>query len=99
MRKTLNDRECLICHTTVNLERHHVLFGNDRPLAEKYGYCVWLCHNHHNEPPYGVHFNRKIDLVVKQWAKDWWIKKYGADDWEEKFGGVKNGHREDLLLD
>lgn len=54
---------CYICRknyniNTVNgLEEHHVFGGALRPLSERYGLKVWLCHRHHNEPPNGVHFD------------------------------------------
>lgn len=58
------DKECYLCRrfynlrTTRGLEEHHILFGRGRrELSERYGLKVWLCHNHHNEPHMGVHFD------------------------------------------
>lgn len=74
-----SDKECYLCRkrynlrTTRGLEEHHILFGRGRrELSERYGLKVWLCHNHHNEPPLGVHFdpaaggswNRRHNLLL-----------------------------------
>ena len=54
-------QECYICRAKYNvstvrgLEEHHVLNGPLRPMAERYGLKVWLCHRHHNEPGYSAH--------------------------------------------
>lgn len=53
------NKECFFCGTTYGLESHHVFGGADRPVSERFGLKVWLCHSHHNEPPEGVHFNRR----------------------------------------
>lgn len=52
-------RECFICGSTYCLERHHLLGGPNRKHSEKYGLTVDLCHEHHNEPPDGVHHNKE----------------------------------------
>lgn len=59
-------RQCEICGRTGWIERHHVFGGANRKLSEKYGLVADLCHWHHNEPPTGVHFNRKNDLYLKR---------------------------------
>lgn len=66
-----SDKECYLCRkrynlrTTRSLEEHHILFGRGRrELSEQYGLKVWLCHNHHNEPHLGVHFDPAARLGV-----------------------------------
>ena len=66
-----SDKECYLCRkrynlrTTRGLEEHHILFGRGRrELSERYGLKVWLCHNHHNEPPLGVHFDPSARRVM-----------------------------------
>ncbi|WP_337808276.1 hypothetical protein [Gemmiger sp.] len=71
-----NDKECYLCRrfynlrTTRGLEEHHILFGRGRrELSERYGLKVWLCHNHHNEPPLGVHFDPAARRELEQAAQ------------------------------
>lgn len=45
-----DDRQCWVCGNPLNLEKHHVYKGPNRPLAEKYGCFVYLCHYHHTRP-------------------------------------------------
>ena len=56
---TDNLEQCFICGRYGCLEWHHIFGGANRINSEKYGLCVPLCHNCHNEPPNGVHFNRE----------------------------------------
>lgn len=59
-------RECYICKTTRDIQRHHVYFGNGyRKLSERYGMVIDLCMNHHIGNS-GVHRNRELDLRLKQ---------------------------------
>lgn len=51
------------------IEKHHIFQGANRRASEKYGLTVYLCHNHHNEPPYGVHFNKERDAALKAQAQ------------------------------
>lgn len=48
---------CFLCGKGGNLEKHHIFGGANRKNSEKYGLVVKLCHNCHNEPPNGVHYN------------------------------------------
>lgn len=71
-----SDKECYLCRkrynlrTTRGLEEHHILFGRGRrELSERYGLKVWLCHNHHNEPPLGVHFDPAARRELEQAAQ------------------------------
>lgn len=56
---TTNDEQCFLCGSYGPLEWHHIFGGANRINSEKYGLVVPLCHSCHNEPPYGVHFNRE----------------------------------------
>lgn len=78
-----NEKECFICHTTVNLHRHHIFAGvGRRQISEQEGCWVYLCYRHHNGSDQGVHFNRRFDL---------WLKRLAQERWEE------NGNREDFI--
>ena len=49
------ERECFVCGSVQDLERHHCIGGNPgRKLSEKYGLTVYLCAEHHRGDG-GVH--------------------------------------------
>lgn len=56
MKSIMQDKkECYVCHTTNNLEEHHIFFGfANRKLSDKDGLKVWLCAEHHRGDD-GVH--------------------------------------------
>ena len=73
-------KECFFCKTTQNLHRHHVLYGSsNRKQAEKYGFTVYLCLNHHTNGGEAVHRNPNgpLDRYLKELAQKYW------DIWEE----------------
>lgn len=84
------ERSCKLCGSQRWLERHHIFGGANRKKSEKYGLVVYLCHNCHNEPPYGVHHNRDEMLRLKQygqkkamleqgWSKEDFIREFGKN--------------------
>ena len=79
---------CFICKRRNNLELHHVFGAANRRLSDKDGLTVYLCHDCHNEPPNGVHFNRAIDIQLKQLAEQRWMEYYGKseDDFRRRYG-------------
>lgn len=85
-------RECYVCRkkynvaTVAGLEEHHVLNGPLRPMAERYGLKVWLCHRHHNEPGYSAHFDHHLRLDLKKQAQRDFESLYGHDRWMEETG-------------
>lgn len=58
---------CYFCGSYEWIEEHHI-FGGDpnRRISEENGFKVFLCHWHHNEPPDGVHFNRRNRLRLQE---------------------------------
>lgn len=71
-------KECYVCGTTLNLHKHHVFGGTaNRKLSERYGLTVILCARHHNMSNEGAHFNRDLDMHLKQLAQKQWEAKYG----------------------
>lgn len=73
--------QCFICGKRGNMERHHVFGGACRKLSEKYGCVVTLCHECHNEPPDGVHFNAENMLALRKRVQKAAMRAYG---WSEK---------------
>ena len=73
---------CDLCGKYAYLERHHIFGGANRSLSEKYGLVVNLCHECHNEPPDGVHFNAENMLALRKWAQKQAMEHYGWDEAE-----------------
>lgn len=71
-----NEKECYVCKTTVNLHKHHIYAGYNRQLSEKYGCWVYLCMYHHNGSKYSVHYDRDLDLKLRQECQRAFEKEY-----------------------
>lgn len=86
-------KRCAVCHTTLDLHRHHIFAGSDRALSEKYGLTVWLCARHHNMSSEGVHNNIVLDRKLKAIAQRRAMKHYGwsVEDWLKIFRRNYNG--------
>lgn len=80
------EKECFFCKTINNLERHHCFGAYNRNNSEKYGLTVWLCHNCHNEAPWGVHFNKQRRAYLQELAQKEFEKKYPELNFIEIFG-------------
>ena len=79
-------KECFMCHTTQDLHCHHIFGGPNRKWSEKYGLKIWLCAKHHNMSDAGVHFNKPLDLQVKQIAQREFEDTYSREDFMRIFG-------------
>ena len=51
--------------------------GGNRKRADKDGLTVYLCHNCHNEPPNGVHYNKERNEKLKRTGQLAWMITYG----------------------
>lgn len=83
------EKECYITGTPYNLHEHHIFEGRGiRQLSEKYGLKVWLRADWHNMSNYGVHFNKELDLSLKQMAQKKAMEHYGwsTEDFIKIFG-------------
>lgn len=80
--------KCHICGKYGLMERHHVFNGAYRKKSEKYGAVVLLCHDCHNEPPHGVHFNRTVMWALKEefQRKLMFENNWSVQDFVQKFG-------------
>jgi hypothetical protein len=79
------DPRCIFCGSRMNLERHHVLGGvANRPLSEKYGLWVWLCHEHHTGKN-GAQYVRGKGDELKRAAQIHFEAKYGHEAWMQTF--------------
>jgi hypothetical protein len=82
-----NEKVCLICGTTLNLHRHHILYGSGkRQLSEKYGCWCYLCAKHHNMSNEGVHFNKVLDNKLKGLAQKRFKEVYPQLEFIKIFG-------------
>ena len=83
-----DDKFCIICGTRLNIHRHHIYEGSGRrKLSEKYGCWCYLCAKHHNMSNEGIHFNKKLDLKVKQKCQEVWESQFGnREDFIKVFG-------------
>ena len=82
-----SNKECYVCKTVSNLEAHHCLHGaGNRKIADKYGYVVWLCREHHTGNN-GVHFDRGLDLHLKRLGQAHFEENHGTrEDFIRTFG-------------
>lgn len=81
------DKKCFVCGTTQGLHDHHVFYGTaNRKKSEKYGMKVWLCGMHHNLSNKGVHFDKKLDLLIKTKAQAVFEAKHTREEFIKIFG-------------
>lgn len=84
------ERECFLCGRTDTLERHHIFGAANRKKADRLGLVVDLCHDCHNEPPYGVHHNKYVMQRLHEygqrkamgeqgWTTDEFIRQFGKN--------------------
>ena len=79
---------CFLCKRVCCTEEHHIFGGRNRKRADADGMTVHLCHFCHNEPPRGVHFNKKNDTRLKQMGERHWLQHYGktVEDFIQAYG-------------
>ena len=76
---------CFVCGR-YGTEIHHVFYGTaNRKLADKYKLVIGLCYAHHRGNK-GVHFNKELDLELKQYAQRRFEKEYPLHDFLAVFG-------------
>lgn len=79
------DPRCYFCGSRLNLEKHHVLGGvANRPLSEKFGLWVYLCHNCHTGTD-GAQYNRQRNQKLKRLAQIAFEARYSRKEWMETF--------------
>lgn len=80
------EKECLVCKTN-NVAEHHVFYGTaNRKKSDEFGLVVWLCPRHHNASNAGVHFNKHLDLKIKQMAQRKFEELYSHEKFMQEFG-------------
>ena len=80
------ERESIFSGRTDNLERHHIFGGSNRKWSEKYGLTVWLTHDEHNEPPFGVHHCNTTNRALQRAGQLKFQEVYPHLDFMKIFG-------------
>ena len=87
------DKECYLCRklfgicNDVGLHEHHVFEGwGNRRCSTDWGMTIWLCAKHHNMSEYGIHFNKDLDLEVKQDAQRIFEQTHSREAFMQIFG-------------
>lgn len=85
-------RECFLCGRVESsccfMESHHLFGGANRKKSDRLGLVVALCHNCHNEPPYGAHHNKDTMLKLHQYGQRKAMEENGwtTEDFIREFG-------------
>ena len=85
----LNDKTCFVCGSMRDIHIHEVFYGTaNRQLSIRYGLCVCLCARHHNASNQGVHFDKRLDNLLKSFVqtKAQAHYKWTEDDFRKIFG-------------
>lgn len=76
-----SEKACYFCGKTTGLEKHHVFGGvANRPISEKYGLWLYLCHEDHVGVE-GAQYNKEKNLKLKQEAQRAFQNYYGKSLW------------------
>lgn len=79
---------CFLCGNQY-VEQHHIFFGTGRrQVSDREGCTVFLCHDHHQHPRFGVHFDKELDLFFKRDCQRRWEKRERKRDGHESFISV-----------
>lgn len=81
-----NRYKCFLCGRYGRLEEHHIFGGFNRKKSEIYGLKVYLCHDCHNEPPNGAHFNKETMNFLHEKGQRAFQSRYPNEDFLKIFG-------------
>lgn len=79
---------CYICGSHVNIQNHHIFFGNgNRTNSDYCGLTVHLCLEHHKEGKMSAHKNREVNYRLRQIAQRAFEREHGSrEDFMKIFG-------------
>lgn len=81
------EKRCYVCGTTYDIHEHHIFYGTaNRKQSEKHGFKVYLCGRHHNLSNEGVHFDRELDLRIKQDCQRLFEKTHSREEFMHIIG-------------
>ena len=75
-------RVCWLCGNP-NVEMHHILPSSRRPISDREGLVIPLCHEHH-QGAVGVHSDKEFDKWLRREARRRWEEREGIDDPEHR---------------
>lgn len=83
-----DEKKCYISGATNGLQKHHVMNGPNRRLAEEDGLWVWLRWDYHieNSPHNTPHNCREVDLMLKRVAQRRYEETHTRDEWMARYG-------------
>lgn len=72
------DDGCFLCHSPYT-ECHHIYPSSRRPISEREGCTVRLCHEHHQGLT-GVHNNHELQEFFRADCQRRWEEREGIDE-------------------
>ena len=72
---------CYLCGKYIPLQTHHLVFGRNRKLADKYGLTVDICFECHSM----IHGNKEFMDRSKNLGQALFEFQYGHDRWFDEF--------------
>ena len=77
------EKACYITGRTDHLHKHHIFGGGRRKISEKWGLWIWLTGEYHNLSAHGIHFDGKLDRLVKAQCQQRFEEIHGQTAMEE----------------
>lgn len=74
-----SERVCFLCRTPLNVEQHHIFKASRRPISDREGATILLCHEHHQGHA-GVHNNSDFDMWLRADCQRRWEQREGIND-------------------
>lgn len=77
---------CFVCGSTRMLQTHEIYFGTaNRQKSIDWGCYVKLCSRHHNGSDAGVHYNKQLNLNLKQLCQRKFEELHGREMFMQTF--------------
>ena len=81
-----DEKRCYLCSKLTGLEKHHIFGGvANRPISEKLGLWVYLCHDCHTGKA-GAQYDKMKNLRLKQDAQFAFERTHTRSDWMQWIG-------------
>lgn len=81
-----DEKACYITGRTDHLHKHHIFGGGRRKISEKWGLWIWLTGEYHNLSSHGIHFDAKLDRLVKTQCQQRFEELHGHGQWMKVIG-------------
>ena len=79
-------KRCIVCGRKP-AQIHHVFYGtSNRKNADEDGFIVPLCLEHHTGSRAAVHFNKVLDMALKQQAQRIYERKHTRQEFITRYG-------------